>query len=195
MKDRLNLRLGEEKILTDFREFVKEQHKGKFKEFYRYEVKQAFKYYLAVHNYKDYPAIMEGDAELKYIILPSPLHTHSKRSFRSDHVNFLITFFKYHHGKKSISRTKLIKFIKKALVIKDQRAIDEWIIFLGDIGWIEAHMNNFKIILKDYSLYEILGSDPTGIHNPEGNFITEAENVFNTKAISEDRSRGKIRRN
>lgn len=192
---RIDLDLEDEKLLDDFKEFVKNTHKGRIKEFYRYEVRNALKSYLAANNYKNYRSIIEEGSQLSYLVLSPTLHTHSKPGFDKRHKNFLIKFFKefYPESGKRVSNKRIIEFIIKTLSVSDKRAKGDWLEFIEIIGWIELDHGKWFIKLTETSLYDLLGEDPTGVYDPNEKYRNEAESIFNAKVATEE-SRPGIRR-
>ena len=149
--------------------------------------------YLALHHKGKYPQLVKKDSNLNYHIIPDTLHTHRKPSFDQTHVIFLIKFFKtYLHVKKEPQKSELVGFIKSALLIKDKRAVEGWLLFLEDIGWLKHHMDNIKITLTKKSLFDLLGEDPTGTYRP---YNKEISRVFNAKPVVNEEPRAAIRRN
>ncbi len=195
MITRINMDLEDEKLMKSFRELVNDLHDGKFKQFYRYEVTQAFKLYLAAHHREDYPKIVENDKSLKYLIIPQLLHTQSSRSFDKRHVDFLIKFFKTYltMTQKEVSKSEIIGFIKSSLLIKDKRAVDGWIVFLNEIGWVIFHLGKPVINLKEKSLFDLLGEDPTGTYQPYKNDILKSNSILKANPVLNEDSRARIR--
>lgn len=199
MSSRIDLDLQDEILLKDFKKFVKEIHEGKFRKFYRYEIRQAFKFYLAANHVGKYPQLVKKEIELNYLLLPDALHTHRKPVYDQTHVIFLTKFFQtYLKTKKPLSKSEVVGFIKSSLLIKDKRAVDGWIDFLEDLGWISNKRGRVEggevgliIDLSEKSLFKLLGEDPTGTYRPYNNEISK---IFNAQPVSYE-SNARVRRN
>lgn len=195
MTSRLDIDLRDENILEDFRDFVKQKYKGKFKKFYGFEIKNALKFYLAAHNYENYMSLIESEDSLQYLSLGSPMHTHPKPVFDQRSLYFIIKFFKKFHKEDKIKVEALNKFIKSTLIISDNRAVKNWRIFLCDIKWVKAWATEgWDILMDEKSLYKLLGEDPTGTYDPKNEYINEASSIFKARTASDEISKASIKR-
>lgn len=191
---RLDIDLRDKVLLGDFREFVKEFHNGKFKQFYRLEINNALKFYLAANDYKNYRDLLENENDVRSIIIPGAMCAPPKPVFDQKMVYFVTQFFKKYYGTEKVKTENLTKFIKKTLLISEKRSIQNKKQFLCDIGWVKAWATGgWEIRLKKDSLFKLIGEDPTGVYDPNEKYRNEVESIFNAKLATEE-SKATIRR-